>query len=117
MRRATSTRATTTMTTVKTTSKPRMRTFRPLSEEWLDMSHPFLWLPEVLKKAGLKVAEVPGWERRGRPRVGPTRGVICHHTAGGRNGNMPSLNLLINGRPGRHGREPLPGPLSQLGLG
>jgi len=68
------------------------------------------WLFDVLKDAGLKVAEVPGWQSRGGE-VGLTVGVICHHTAGPTNGNMPSLNTLINGRPG------LPGPLAQLGLG
>jgi hypothetical protein len=39
------------------------------------------------------------------------QGVICHHTAGPRNGNMPSLRIVTHGRPD------LPGPLSQLGLG
>ena len=68
------------------------------------------WLPDVLKAAGLKVATVPGWENRGRD-VGPIVGVLCHHTVGPKNGNMPSLNTLINGRPD------LPGPLAQLGLG
>jgi peptidoglycan hydrolase-like protein with peptidoglycan-binding domain len=38
-------------------------------------------------------------------------GVICHHTAGPLNGNMPSLLTLREGRPD------LRGPLSQLGLG
>lgn len=69
------------------------------------------WLAGVLKDAGLKVAEVPGWESRGRAEMGNTVGVICHHTAGPAAGNMPSLTTLINGRTG------LPGPLSQLGLG
>jgi peptidoglycan hydrolase-like protein with peptidoglycan-binding domain len=68
------------------------------------------WLPDVLKGAGLKVALKDGWEARGRE-VGPIVGVICHHTAGPKTGNMPSLNTLIDGRPG------LPGPLAQLGLG
>ena len=75
------------------------------------MAHSLIWLPEVLLNAGLKVAEVPGWETRGLGDVGRTFGVICHHTAGSKNGNMPSLNILVNGRPG------LQGPLSQLGLG
>jgi peptidoglycan hydrolase-like protein with peptidoglycan-binding domain len=70
-----------------------------------------IWLPDVLKRAGLKVAPVPGWEERGRGDVGPIFGVICHHTAGGLNGNMPSLGVI------RDGREDLHGPLSQLGLG
>lgn len=69
------------------------------------------WLPGVLKEAGLKVATVDGWESRGRGDVGEIAGVICHHTAGPRTGNMPSLDTLINGRPD------LQGPLSQLGLG
>ena len=69
------------------------------------------WLPDVLKAAGLKVAKVDGWESRGRGDVGETLGVICHHTGGRRNGNMPSLQTLIDGRPD------LPGPLAQLGLG
>lgn len=69
------------------------------------------WLPGALKDAGLKVAEVDGWESRGRAEMGDVVGVICHHTAGPRAGNMPSLKTLINGR------SDLPGPLSQLGLG
>lgn len=75
------------------------------------MAHSLIWLPNVLTAAGLKVARVDGWESRGRGDVGPTFGVICHHTAGPRNGNMPSLETLINGR------SDLPGPLAQLGLG
>lgn len=75
------------------------------------MAHSLTWLPDVLKIAGLKVSLVDGWQDRGRGDVGRIFGVICHHTAGPRNGNMPSLRTLINGREG------LPGPLSQLGLG
>src|SRR5262249_38252835 len=52
-----------------------------------------------------------GWELRGRGDVGPTLGILCHHTAGRRDGNMPSLDTLIHGRPD------LNGPLAQLGLG
>jgi len=69
------------------------------------------WLPEVLEGAGLKVAEQPGWRTRGLGDVGRTRGVICHHTAGGKTGVMPSLGIITSGRPG------LRGPLAQLGLG
>ena len=75
------------------------------------MAFSLTWLTQVLKGAGLKVAPVDGWENRGAGDVGDIVGVICHHTAGPRNGNMPSLGTLINGRPD------LPGPLSQLGLG
>lgn len=75
------------------------------------MAFSLVWLPEVLKRAGLKVALVDGWEIRGRGDVGRTLGVLCHHTAGHRHGNMPSLDVLIHGRPN------LGGPLAQLGLG
>jgi hypothetical protein len=70
-----------------------------------------VWLPDVLLAEGLKVAKVPGWENRGRGDVGPTLGVLCHHTAGPKTGNMPSLRTIIEGR------ADLPGPLAQLGLG
>jgi hypothetical protein len=72
-----------------------------------------VWLPSVLKAAGLKIATVDGWETRGvKGRdMGPILGVICHHTAGARHGNMPSLNLIVKGR------SDLSGPLSQLALG
>ena len=63
------------------------------------MAYSLIWLPTVLEKAGLKVAEVPGWERRGRGDVKETQGVLCHHTAGPKLGNMPSLNTLKLGRP------------------
>ncbi len=69
------------------------------------------WLPDVLDAAGLKVAEVPDWRNRGRREMGRVRGVMVHHTVGARDGNMPSLDLLVKGRPD------LSGPLAQLGLG
>ena len=69
------------------------------------------WLPDVLLGARLKVALVDGWERRGHGDINNVRGIICHHTAGPRIGNMPSLAIVRDGRPD------LPGPLSQLGLG
>jgi peptidoglycan hydrolase-like protein with peptidoglycan-binding domain len=75
------------------------------------MTYTLTWLPDVLKNAGLKVALVPGWQNRGRGDVGSIFGVICHHTATAKSGNMPSLDTLINGR------SDLPGPLAQLGLG
>lgn len=75
------------------------------------MAHSLIWLPQVLKSAGLKVSLVDGWENRGRGDMGTVVGVICHHTVGPRNGNMPSLGTLVNGR------SDLPGPLAQLGLG
>ncbi|MFL5384987.1 MAG: N-acetylmuramoyl-L-alanine amidase [Longimicrobiaceae bacterium] len=75
------------------------------------MTFSLTWLPDVLKAAGLRVATVPGWEKRGRREMGAVLGVICHHTGDKGNGNMPSLDTLIQGR------SDLPGPLAQLGLG
>jgi len=79
------------------------------------MTFSLIWLPGVLRAAGLKVSEVSGWADRGLSDVGPTKGVICHHTAtqGGLDNNMPTLNALINGRK----NPPLRGPLAQMGLG
>jgi len=74
------------------------------------MAFSLTWLAQVLLDAGLKVAEQPGWKTRGHGDVGPIKGVICHHTAGPKNGNMPSLNVVTNGR------SDLPGPLAQLCL-
>jgi hypothetical protein len=69
------------------------------------------WLSTVLKSAGLKVAEEPGWQTRGHGDAGTIKGIICHHTAGPKLGNMPSLRTVRDGRPG------LSGPLAQLCLG
>lgn len=75
------------------------------------MAFSLTWIPEVLRSVDLKVAEVDGWQDRGRGDMGPVVGVICHHTAGPAGLNMPSLHTLVNGR------SDLPGPLAQLGLG
>lgn len=77
------------------------------------MAYSLTWLPGVLRDAGLKVAEVDGWETRGRGDIGPIKGVLCHHTGVKAPGVMPTLRALINGRTGK---KPLNGPLSQLGL-
>lgn len=74
------------------------------------MAYTLVWLPEVLRNAGLKVAELEGWANRGRGDMGRVRGVMCHHTGTAAAGNMPTLNLL------KTGRADLPGPLAQLGL-
>lgn len=75
------------------------------------MTYSLTWLPEVLEAAGLKVAETQGWRTRGRAEMGTVKGVMCHHTATRRGGNMPTLDLLIKGR------ADLAGPLCHLGLG
>jgi N-acetyl-anhydromuramyl-L-alanine amidase AmpD len=68
------------------------------------------WLPDVLRKAGLKVVEVDGWQTRGRRNMesSSVTGVLCHHTGPG--STKALLALIVNGR------EDLPGPLSQLFL-
>ncbi len=76
------------------------------------MPYSLTWLPVVLRDAGLKVSETQGWADRGRAEMGRVLGVMCHHTGTATSArNMPTLNLLINGR------SDLSGPLSQLGLG
>lgn len=75
------------------------------------MTYSLIWLPDVLQAAGLSVVTVDGWADRGRGEMGVVQGVMCHHTANHRSGDMPSLDTLILGR------DNLPGPLAQLGLG
>jgi len=75
------------------------------------MKYSLTWLPETLELAGLKVAVVPGWETRGHGDIGQIHGVMCHHTAGPKLGNMPSYRTIVEGR------SDLPGPLAQLALG
>jgi hypothetical protein len=68
-----------------------------------------LWLPDVLRDAGLVVRVTPGWETRGYEFNREIFGTVGHHTASNRNGgNNPSLFTCIHGRPD------LRGPLSQL---
>ena len=81
------------------------------------MTFSLTWLPQVLKDSGLKVALTDGWESRGHGDIGKIVGVICHHTAGPRHGNMPSLHTLVHGRAATAHAPALPGPLAQLGLG
>jgi hypothetical protein len=68
------------------------------------------WIIDAARATGYPVVEVAGWQTRGSSSFDP-RGVVCHHTAGAATGDMPSLNLIVNGR------SDLPGPLSQFGLG
>lgn len=65
-----------------------------------------------LRKWGLKVEAEEGWRHRGRPYNFYPKALLVHHTASNRNsGNMPSLGIVRDGRPG------IPGPLSQVLLG
>lgn len=69
-----------------------------------------LWLPNVLRSAGLAVDELEGWQTRGHGDVGEIRGVMCHHTCGPPDGNIDLRKLV-------EGRSDLLGPICQLGLG
>lgn len=75
-----------------------------------------LTLATRLRRAGLAVREVDGWKARsnssGLAAFDPKGGVM-HHTAGHPStaGPIPSLDILIHGRPD------LSGPLCNLGLG
>jgi hypothetical protein len=69
------------------------------------------WLADVLRDAGLKVYEEPGWQTRETRYGFEPVGLICHHTASGpATSDAAVRRLLVVGRPD------LPGPLSQLGL-
>ena len=67
-------------------------------------------LVPALRKAGLRVVEVAGWRDRGHGPFSSIKTIACHHTAGPRTGNMPSLGVITHGRAG------LRGPLCNLGL-
>lgn len=66
-----------------------------------------VWMVDVLRSAGLRVIEEPGWMERGHGDFLDLRGVLCHHTAGG----GPNDYIVV-----RDGRPGLPGPLAQLVL-
>lgn len=68
-----------------------------------------LWLPDVLRDAGLSVVTEPGWETRGVEFTRSIEGVIGHHTASNRkSGNLPSRSICKTGRPD------LKGPLCSI---
>ena len=62
----------------------------------------------VARRAGLAVAETPGWRDRGHGEMALPRCVVVHHTAGAAGGDAPSLATVIGGRPD------LAGPLAHL---
>jgi hypothetical protein len=70
-------------------------------------------MADILRKAGCKVIEIPGWKERGHGALSSVSAIICHHTATNADarGNYPSLGIV------RDGRSDLAGPLAQLGLG
>lgn len=69
-------------------------------------------LAGYLRGAGLTVVEHPGASVRGVDLAGKPDTIVCHHTATSprARGDLPSLGLLISGRPD------LAGPLCQLAL-
>lgn len=67
-------------------------------------------LKRAVKNAGIKYKEVSGWESRGHGTMGAIQSVMCHHTAGAKNGDHPSLNVVT------HGHSGLSGPLAQFFL-
>lgn len=70
-----------------------------------------LWLPDVLRDAGLTVHEVSGWRDRGSSQWGPVVGITCHHTAGSRTATpQAEINVLL------HGSNTAPPPIAQLSL-
>lgn len=75
------------------------------------MNYSLMWLPQVLRDAGLEVLEHAGWLARGHGDMGQVQGVLCHHTCGPLHGDLPDINVLVDGRPD------LGGPLCNLGLG
>ena len=71
-----------------------------------------LWLPDVLRAAGLSVRTYPGWETRGSDRWGPLRGIVCHATAGARNSSDAGEMRVL----WETGSSTAPVPISQLYL-
>lgn len=78
-------------------------------------------LADVLRAAGLKVVEVPGWKTRGRPAstggFNP-RGNLWHHT-GAKDSNPNSIadDLAYAKWLAKIGRSDLPAPLCQVSIG
>lgn len=76
------------------------------------MAYALTWLPGVLRAAGLKTVEMPGWQTRGHGVVNKIQFVVCHHTASSPKTSVNAvLNLLADGR------SDLAGPLCNLALG
>ena len=61
------------------------------------------WLVDAARLTGYPVTEVGGWQGRGHGGMRVLEGVVCHHTAGPKTGNMPSLGVITNGRAGLAG--------------
>jgi hypothetical protein len=77
-------------------------------------------LADIARSTGHPVTEVPGWRTRTRPSTPAglidVQTITIHETGLGHvpTTDMPSLDTLVRGRGGRN---PLPGPLAQFGIG
>ena len=67
-------------------------------------------LADAARASGLPVVEEPGWRTRSHGPMADVLAIVCHHTAGPRTGDAPSLGTVRDGRPD------LRGPLAQLFL-
>lgn len=75
------------------------------------MSGRLLWLPNVLRAAGLDVVETAGWRDRGKPTMEP-HVVVAHHTGSDTDRDVPYAHWLAEvGRP-----PAVPPPLAHLYL-
>ncbi len=64
-----------------------------------------------LRRNGIKVAEIAGWQARGTGLAFTPRGFVCHWDASTRKaGEWGSLGIIVRGR---GGASPVPGPLAQ----
>lgn len=82
------------------------------------MTYSLIWLPGVLRKAGLTVVEIKGWQDRGHGDVGKILGAMHHHTAEKIDDDKkPALDTITYGRKASKGVKALLGPLANLGLG
>lgn len=67
---------------------------------------------ERMRKRGVKVQEIAGWQTRGRDGAFTPKAVFEHHDASSlKTGNSGALGIIVAGRPG------IPGPLSQFQVG
>lgn len=67
-----------------------------------------LWLPSVLRAAGLRVVEVDGWAIRGKE-MDAIEGIVNHHTASPTASTLnTNLSVVINGN------SIAPGPIAQV---
>ena len=70
-----------------------------------------LWMPDVLRAAGLTVHGVSGWRNRGQESWGPIRGITIHETRGSRtSSDAGEIRVLTEGS------QTAPAPISQLYL-